>query len=100
MKDIHLKDLIHRVGEDVSQLKRDVSSLFGHTGRHALPERARELGERARHTFHAGGDYIRRHPTQSSLGLVGGLALLGAVGFGIYCLCKSDCCRDGGRDEN
>lgn len=91
-EDRKMKDLISRVGEDVSQLRSDIRSLFTHTGRHTLPESARELREQARQRLLAGGTYLREHPGQSSVGLLGGLLILGAVGAGIYYLCKSDCC--------
>lgn len=91
-EDKKMKDLIGRVSEDVSQLRSDISSLFTHTGRHTLPTGAREIGEQARERLHAGSAYLRQHPGQSSVGLLGGLLLLGAVGAGIYYLCKSDCC--------
>lgn len=97
-EDRKMKDLISRVGEDISQLRSDISSLFTHTGRHTLPESARELREQARDRLYAGGAYIRQHPGQSSVGILGGLLILGAVGAGIYYLCKSDCgmfcCQD------
>jgi hypothetical protein len=105
--DRKMKDLIDRVGKDVSQLRSDIRSLFMHTWRHTLPHSAREIREQARERLHAGGGfaasqfrYIRQHPGQSSVGLLGGLLILGAVGAGIHFLCKSDCCgkpraRDG-----
>lgn len=107
-EDRKMKDLISRVGEDISQLKGDISSLFSHTGRHTLPDSARELGEQAREKLHAGGAfaasqlrYLRQHPGQSSVGILGGLLILGAVGVGIYYLCKSDCCgKLCGRDDD
>ena len=100
IQDRKVKDLLNRVGEDVSQLRSDISSLINHTGRHALPDSARDLRESARNRLHAGGEFavsqlrhIRSHPAQSSAGILGGLILLGAVGAGIYYLCKSDCCN-------
>lgn len=107
-EDQKMKDLISRVGEDISQLKGDIGSLFNHTGRHTLPDSARELREQAREKLHAGGAfaasqlrYLRQHPGQSSVGILGGLLILGAVGAGIYYLCKSDCCgKLCGRDED
>lgn len=106
-EDRKMNDLISRVGEDVSQLRSDIRSLFAHTGRHALPDSARELREQARQRLMAGGTYLRQHPGQSSVGILGGLLILGAVGAGIYYLCKSDCCGKlcnregeyGGEDE-
>lgn len=102
-----MKDLMSRVGEDIKQLKSDVSSLLTHTGRHTLPDSARDLRDSARNSINAGGDYaasqiryIRQHPGQSSAGILGGLILLGAVGAGIYYICNSDCCSmSGDADE-
>lgn len=92
IEDRKTRDLIGRVGDDVSQLRSDISSLFSHTGRHALPESARELRAQARQRLSAGGElavtYLRQHPGRSSVGILGGLVLLGAVGAGIYYLCK------------
>ncbi|MFD2257029.1 hypothetical protein ACFSSA_10095 [Luteolibacter algae] len=92
------KDLLSRIGHDISQLKGDVSSLLHHTGKHTISDSARDLADQARDRLHAGGAYaasqlryVRQHPGQSSAGLLGGLLLLGAVGAGIYYLCKSDC---------
>jgi ElaB/YqjD/DUF883 family membrane-anchored ribosome-binding protein len=90
-EDRKMKDLASRVGEDISQLRSDISSLFSHTGRHTLPSGAKELREQARERLSAGGAYLRQHPGQSSVGILGGLLILGAVGAGIYYLCKSDC---------
>ncbi len=102
-EDRKMKDLIGRVGDDVSQLRNDISSLFSHTGRHALPESARELRAQARQRLSMGGEfastYLRQHPGRSSVGILGGLVLLGAVGTGIYYLCKGKlpcCCSAGG----
>lgn len=106
IEDRKLKDLIGRVGDDVSQLRSDISSLFSHTGRHALPESARELRTQARQRLSAGGElavtYLRQHPGRSSVGILGGLVLLGAVGTGIYYLCKGKlpcCCGPSGCDD-
>lgn len=107
IEDRKTKDLLSRVGEDIAQLRNDVSSLFQHTGRHTLPESARDLRDSALDRVHAGSDYaaaqlrhLRSNPTQTGLGIAGGLVLLGVVGAGIYYLCKSDCCLRSGQDEN
>lgn len=103
IEDRKTRDLIGRVGDDVSQLRSDISSLFSHTGRHALPESARELRAQASQRLSAGGElavtYLRQHPGRSSVGILGGLLLLGAVGTGIYYLCKGKlpcCCGPSG----
>ncbi|WP_411827807.1 hypothetical protein [Luteolibacter sp. AS25] len=87
-----------KISDDISKLREDVSTLFSHTGRHTLPEGAHHLADYGRHKLHAGGalaasgiQYLKENPKQSSAGLAGGLLLLGAVGFGIYYLCKSEC---------
>lgn len=92
------RSLLDSVSKDVSHLRRDVASLFSHTGRRTIPDGARELAEYGKDRLHAGSEfaasqlrYLRAHPGQSSVGLVGGLILLGAVGAGIYYLCKGDC---------
>lgn len=99
--DTKSKDLLNRVSSDVAQLKHDIASLFSHTGKHALPDTARGIADYGRDRFHAGGDYaasslkyMRQHPGQSSVGILGGLFLLGVAGAGIYYLCKSDCCGE------
>jgi len=109
-EDRKMKDLIGRVGDDVSQLRSDISSLFSHTGRHTLPDSARELRSQARQRLSAGGEYaisqmrfLREHPGRSSVGILGGLVLLGAVGTGIYYLCKGKlpcCCSADGYCED
>jgi hypothetical protein len=98
-EDAKMKDLIGRVGDDLSQLRSDLSSFVSHTSRHTIPTSARDLRESARERLSAGGDYaasqfryLADNPTRSSIGIAGGLLLLGAVGTGIYYLCKSDCC--------
>lgn len=53
-EDRKMNDLISRVGGDVSQLRSDIRSLFAHTGRHVLPDGARELREQARRRLMAG----------------------------------------------
>jgi hypothetical protein len=103
-QDRKIKDLLSRVGEDVGQLKSDVASLLSHTGRHTLPTGARDLRDSAKDRLHAGGQYavsqFRSHPAQSSAGLLGGLLLLGAVGAGIYYLCKCDSGSCSGEEES
>lgn len=99
-EDHKTRDLIGRVGDDVAQLRSDIASLFSHTGRHTIPESARELRAQARQRLSAGGEYavtyLRQHPGKSSVGILGGLLLLGAVGTGIFYLCKGrlPCCCD------
>lgn len=95
------KSLLDSVSKDVSNLRRDVASLFSHTGRRTIPEGARELADYGKDALHAGGEFaatqfrnfrkLRSHQSETSAGIVGGLILLGAVGVGIYYLCKSDC---------
>jgi hypothetical protein len=95
LHDHKMKDMLCKVRDDVSHLKDEISHLFSPKARHRLADRAHDLADYARDGLHAGGAfaasqlrYIRRHPGQST-GLLGGLILLGAVGFGIYYVCKS-----------
>ena len=103
IQDKKAKDLLNRVGEDVSQLRSDISSLINHTGRHALPDGARDLRDSAKKRLHAGGEFavsqFRAHPAQSSAGLLGGLLVLGAVGVGIFYLCNNGCCSSSAEEE-
>lgn len=96
----HTKDLLTKVSSDISKLKDDISTLFSYTRKNTLPHAARELRDYGRDRLHTGGDYaasglkyLRQNPGPSSVGLLGGLVLLGAVGTGIYYLLKSDCCH-------
>lgn len=106
-EDRKMKDLASRVGDDVSKLRSDIASLFSHTGRHTLPESARELRAQARERLNAGSHYaaayLREHPGRSSVGVLGGLILLGVAGAGIYYLCKGRlpcCCASPSAQEN
>lgn len=96
-EDKKMRDLLGRVGEDIKQLKSDVSSLVTHTGRHTIPDYAGELRNAARERLNAGGEFasnqfrcIREHPAQSTAGILGGLLLIGVVSTALYCLIKCD----------
>ncbi len=100
------KKHLDRVTKDISQLRQDVASLFSHTTRNAIPDGARDLTDYSRDRLSAGGEfaasqlrYIRNHPGQSSVGILGGILILGAVGAGIYYLCKSDSGKHSSRDS-
>lgn len=100
------RHLLNSVSDDISNLRRDVASLFSHTSRKTIPSGARELADYGKDRLHAGSEfaasqlrYLRANPTQSSAGILGGLILLGAVGAGIYYLCKSNCPKDCCGDE-
>lgn len=86
------KKLLGKLSDDVSSMKSELAELISHHARTTLPKSARELADYSREKFHSQLQHLRAHPRQSSAGIVGGLVLLGAVGFGIYYLCKSDCC--------
>ncbi len=88
------------VSKDISKLRQEIAALFSQTKSNSISDRANDLADYGRDRLHAGGEfaasqlrYMRSHPGQSSAGIVGGLLLLGAVGAGIYYLCKSDCCK-------
>ena len=51
---------------------------------------------------HYAASYLRENPGRSSVGILGGLILLGAAGAGIYYLCKGrlpGCCGAGSSCE-
>lgn len=92
--------LLSRVGDDISQLRQDIRSLFSHTARRTLPDGARDLADSARQQFAAGGAYaasrlrsLKSAPPKEALGVAGGLLVVGLLAFGAYALCKNGCCR-------
>jgi len=91
--------LLSRVSDDLSHLRNDISSLFGHTTRHTLPEGARELADTAKERFAAGKSYafsqlrsLRNQKVDPTTGIIAGAALVGLIGLGVYALCKHNCC--------
>lgn len=99
--------LLSRVREDLSQLRHDISSLVSHTTHRTLPEGAKELADSAKHQFSAGSAYAAERlrslrqtpPTRETLGVVGGILVVGLLAFGAYTLCKGNCRRGGEYDE-
>jgi len=92
--------LLSRVSDDLSHLRHDISTLFGHTKKHTLPEGARELAEAAREHLAAGKSYaasqfrhLRSQKVEPTTGIIAGAALLGLIGLGVYALCKHQCTR-------
>ncbi len=93
-------DLLSRVRDDISCLRDDVKHLVRHTGRHTLPEGARELVSSGRGYARQGiaraGHVARQHPAGVSLGSV---LLVGAVAAGLWLLLNDGCCRSAGEPE-
>ena len=92
--------LLSRVGDDISQLRQDIRSLFSHTTRRTIPDGARGLADTARQQFAAGGSYaasrlrsLKSNPPKEAIGLAGGLLVVGLLALGAYALCKSNCSR-------
>lgn len=92
--------LLSRVGDDISQLRQDIRSLFSHTARRTIPDGARGIADSARQQFAAGGSYaasrlrsLKSAPPKEAIGLAGGLLVVGLLAFGVYALCKNSCCR-------
>lgn len=92
--------LLSRVGDDISQLRQDIRSLFSHTARRTIPDGAREIADTARQQFAAGGAYaasrfrsLKTTPPKEAIGVAGGLLVVGLLAFGVYALCKNSCCR-------
>lgn len=99
LQDSRAAALLSRVREDIAHLRQDVGNLARHTTLHTLPEGARELAENARHQLAAGGSYaasrlraLRSSPPRTSIGVIGGAVLVGALAAGIYALCRSEAC--------
>lgn len=90
--------LLSRVREDLSQLRHDIASLVSHTTHRTLPDRAKEIANTARQQFSAGSAYaagrirsLRQAPPRETLGIAGGLVVVGLLALGVYALCKGNC---------
>ena len=99
-------NLLSRVGDDLFQLRRDVSSLISHTAHRTVPDGARQLADTARHQLETGGAYasarlraLRSSPQREAAGIAAGLALAGLIAFGVYAICKGRCGREDPEDE-
>ncbi len=93
----HTKDLLSKLSDDLGALKSDLAALVSHTGKQTVPRAASSLAAYGKQKLRSSPEltespmrYLREHPGQTSVGLAGGLLILGAVGAGIYYLCKSD----------
>ena len=92
--------LLSRVGDDIGQLRQDIRSLVSHTAHHTVPNSAQEFAERARGRLSAGSNYAASRfrsikntsNCQNSAGIIGGVLLIGILGYGIYALSKKCCC--------
>lgn len=92
--------LLSRVGEDLAQLRHDVSSLISHTTHRTMPDGARQLAHSARQHLETGGAIaadrlraLRSAPPRETAGIAGGLLLAGVLAFGVYAICKNYCER-------
>jgi len=93
-------NLLSRVGEDLAQLRQDVSSLISHTAHRTVPEGARQLADTARTRLENGGAYaadrlraLRAAPPRETASIASGVLVVGLLAFGVYALCKSKCDR-------
>ncbi len=90
IKDPRTVGLLHRVSDDVSQLKSDIGLLLGDTTKRAIPDGAREISKITRQQLAAGGAYARSHlpkvniNSTASLGILGGAFVVGALAIGYY----------------
>lgn len=98
-QDPRATDLLSRVSEDVSLLRRDIGNLLSHTTRHTLPTGMRDLADSARNRLAAGRLYsaeqlrvLRDQVNQPATAWVGGAVVVGLIAAGIYLFCKGDCC--------
>jgi hypothetical protein len=88
--------LLSQVGDDITQLRDDLSRLISHTAHRTLPEGARDLATNARDHLAAGRSYaasrlrgLRTPPPREAAGIAGGVLLIGLLAFGAYALLKS-----------
>jgi hypothetical protein len=105
-QDPRATDLLSRVSEDVSMLRKDIGNLFSHTARHTLPAGARELADTARNRLTSGRNYSAEHlralrdqVNQPATAWIGGALAVGLIAAGIYWFCKDGCCADDCEDE-
>lgn len=93
----YTKDLLSKLADDLCSVKSDIAALVTHTGKSTVPRTVNQFATYSKRRLSPSPTltdaplrYLREHPAQSSAGLAGGLLLLGAVGAGIYYLCKSN----------
>lgn len=98
--------LLHRVREDVSQLRDDIGSLVSHTTRRTLPNSAKDLTAQAKQGLAAGGAYavsrirdMRSHQHRPQAGWVGGALVLGLLAYGAYALFRTDAVQEDTVDD-
>lgn len=95
LKDRRTVGLLNRVSHDVSQLKGDIGALLGDTTKRVIPQGAREVSKIARQQLSAGHAYacsrmpkvkmkMKSPPNNYSLGLAGGVVLVGALALGYF----------------
>jgi hypothetical protein len=82
--------LIHRVREDVSHLREDLSNLLSHTTSDTIPSRAREIADSAKQQITTGTQYaanrLRDLGSNRTAEWVGGAVLLGLLAAGAYAI--------------
>jgi hypothetical protein len=105
-QDPRASDLLSRVSEDVSLLRRDIGSLLSHTTRHTLPAGVRGLTDSARNRLAASRLYsteqfraLRSQVNQPAMAWVGGAVVVGLIAAGLYLFCKGDCRAGCGEDD-
>jgi uncharacterized membrane protein YebE (DUF533 family) len=98
--DRRVNSLLNRVREDISNLRDDVGSLLTHASRETLPSGAREIADQAKNRFAAGSAFaasrlrnLRSQPPTQSAGWIGGAVVVGLVAYGVYALCRNNCCN-------
>ncbi len=101
-RDRRASNLLHRVREDVSNLREDIGSLLHHATKNTVPNSARDLADQAKSQLAAGSAYaanrfrnLRYQPTRQSAGWIGGAVVVGLLAFGAYAIIKANCpCED------
>ena len=89
--------LLHRVREDVGQLRDDLGTLLSHTTRRTLPNSAKDLTQQAKQGLAAGGAYavsrlrqMRGGHQHQQAGWIGGAVVLSLLAYGAYSLFRTN----------
>jgi hypothetical protein len=93
LQDPRSTDLLSRVSEDVTLLRKDIGNLLTHTRRHTIPGSARDIADTARNRLAASRLYsadqlraMRDQVNQPRNAWLGGALCFGLIAAGVYIL--------------
>jgi hypothetical protein len=99
-QDPRTNDLLSRVSEDVSLLRRDVGNLFSHTTRQTIPSEAHKLADSAKNGLAFGKNFtaeqlrsLKEQLNQPAAAWVGGAVAVGLLAAGAYLLLRNHHCN-------